>query len=73
MRSIMVFSVTSDICNFYLLQYVLCVFSGLRREDLVFYFVDELKTTDCPETIHLKSNGIFFVNIKFFQGMVLMY
>lgn len=31
--------------------------NGLRKEDLAFYFVEELQPDDMPETVHLMANG----------------
>lgn len=35
--------------------------NGLRKEDLVFYFVDELKPDETPETVHLMPNDEIWV------------
>jgi hypothetical protein len=35
--------------------------NGLKKEDLVFYFVDELKADDTPESVHLMPQDEIWV------------
>ena len=36
--------------------------NGLRKEDLAFYFVEELQADDMPETVYLLTNGMSHKN-----------
>ena len=54
-------------CQMHKQQAFSCLFrhyakhNGLKKEDLVFYFVDELKADETPESVHLMANDEIWV------------